>query len=217
YIDSELNVPFLRHLVEELLPDIRSRFGADTTFSICGHSSGGFGALNAASLHPDLFPRVASFAGDMHFTLTHMDMVRDFTSDLRRGNFGPNLASCLKMKATPYVLGLCAAYSPRLSNRKWKVDFPVNPESGEFDAAVWAKWLSHDPVEWAAKRVRKLARLQRILLSAGDADQFGLHLGAATFAHRLKNLGVTCELEIFANNHSLLHRQLESALVGLLC
>ena len=216
YIDSSLNGPFMRHLVEEIVPFLRGHFGVAEKMAICGHSSGGFGALSTASLHPDIFPRVASFAGDMHFELTHKNMLAKLVNDVRSGALPAGLAACLAQDKTHYELALCAAYSPNLRRKTWKADFPVDVRSGEMVDQVWERWMSFDPLSWVHTRRGALRRLEKIFLSCGDRDQFALHIGADAFAFRCRKEGVAVENRTHAGDHGLLARQLEAGLKAML-
>ena len=209
YVDSALNGPFMSHITEEIVPYLKEHFTIQDGIGLCGHSSGGFGALNIASLYPQLFPRVASFAGDMHFELTHKNMLSSFANDFRSGKLQSSLRQCLEAKKTDYILGLSAGYSPNLSDKKWKMDFPLHIDSAEFREDVWKRWLALDPVEWIPQRKKALKSLDLLYLSCGAQDQYALHLGADCFAHRCKAQGITCSNEHHEGNHSLLIRQLE--------
>ena len=216
YVDSVLNGPFSRHIVEECVPYIETHYGARGPHAICGHSSGGMGALHVASLYPKMFRAVASFGGDLHFELTHKNMLADLVNDLRSGKLGKSLAECLKNKTVHYVLALCAAYSPNPTQKTWKVDFPIDVNTAMFEARVWEKWLSFDPLHWKASRLQQLKRCDVVYLSAGRQDQYQLHLGAEAFAHRARGLGVTCRVEIFQGNHTLTLCQIEAGLKAML-
>lgn len=216
YLDSDLNGPFEQHLIREVLPAAEKVLGGWSRLWVMGHSSGGFGALQLASKHPGLFQGAASCAGDMHFELTHKHMLADLVNDLRSGCLGSSLKECRTLGKTSYTLGLCAAYSPNLSNRKWKVDFPIDIESGELVEKVWERWRSFDPVEWVGKRRQSLLKLEKIVLSCGEQDQHALHLGADLFAKRCRDRGIAVTNLKHRGDHKLLLRQMEACFKALL-
>lgn len=216
YVDSFLNGPYAQHIIQEICPFIKEQYSGITDFFISGHSSGGFGALHLASLKPKLFPKVASFAGDLHFELTHKNLLVDFANKMRQQKLGKSLNDCLQSEITDYVLGLSAAYSPNLKDRTWKMNFPIDFETGLINENIWKQWMSLDPIQWIKKRKMALKKLKCIYLSAGDRDNFGLHLGAEAFVHECKKNQITAKLEIHEGNHSLLIRQLERGLKELL-
>ncbi|MBF0196985.1 MAG: hypothetical protein HQL32_04715 [Planctomycetes bacterium] len=209
YIDSALNGPYMSHIVKEIVPFLQNKYPIHSTINLCGHSSGGFGALSLGSLYPEIFPRVASFAGDMYFELTHKNMLSGFINDYRSGKLGQNLKEFLASEKFHYVLGLAAAYSPNLRKASWKMDFPIDWNNAEINDKVWQKWLALDPINWIQARKEKLKKLDLIYLSCGEQDQYALHLGADCFAARCKKNGISCVNESHEGNHSLLIQQLE--------
>jgi len=216
YLDSELNGPFASHIAQEIYPFIKKHHPNVSEFYITGHSSGGFGALHLGSLYPHLFKRVASFAGDLHFELTHKHLLVDFVNKMKSHSLGTNLRQCLNLKQQDYVLGLASAYSPNLKQPFWKMDFPIDIHSGHLIPDVWKKWLELDPLQWVKKRKNSLQKLERLYLSAGDQDEFGLHLGASAFMHSCEQNGIKAILDIHKGNHSLLLSQFQRGLEAML-
>jgi len=212
YIDSSLNGPFMKHIVKELVPFIIKKYNVLPQFYICGHSSGGFGALQIASLYPELFTKTASFAGDMYFELTHKNMLCDFFKLFNDNKLGSSLKESLKLKITDYIFGLSAAYTPNLRNKKWLMDFPIDLKSGELNEKIWAEWKKYDPIEWVSDRSENLKKLKLIYLSAGTEDQFSLQLGAKVFSERCNKKGISTICQYHEGNHSLLTRQAEAGI-----
>jgi pimeloyl-ACP methyl ester carboxylesterase len=216
YVDSVLNGPFSQHIADELIPYIEHHCGAQGPHALCGHSSGGMGALHLASLYPNMFRSVASFGGDMYFELTHKNMLAELVNDRRLGKLGTSMGDCLAHQTVHYVLALCAAYSPNLLQKTWMVDFPIDFETLEIQPEIWKKWLNFDPLCWKNSRLQKLKKLDVVYLSAGLQDQYQLHLGAEAFVHRGQACGVTCKYEAFEGSHSLGFQQMEAGLKALL-
>ncbi len=212
YLDSSLNGPFARHIAEELVPYFEKKWGAKSGLSLCGHSSGGFGAIHLGAHYPELFPRIASFAGDMHFELTHKNMLAAVVNRWRNGELGANLKDCLKNKTTDYMLGLGAAYSPNLKKKDWKMDLPIDWHTGIIHESVWQCWLKFDPIQALDRQCTKLRQLDKFLLSVGDRDQYALHLGADAYGKKAAALGLKVMQHRHQGDHSLLIRQLEMAL-----
>lgn len=217
YVDSLLNGPFATHIVKEWVPRIEKAFGVSGPHILCGHSSGGFGSLHLGSMHPELFYRIGSFGGDLHFELTHKGMLSDLVNDVARGKVKGSLKENLKEENTHYVLGLGAAYSPSPKKKPWGMRLPIDPNSSEIDEKVWSEWMSYDPLSWSRQRFGCLKKLDRLYLSAGDQDQFQLHLGVKAFEARCRRERVKCQTEFFPTDHKLLHRQVEEGLKALLC
>lgn len=215
YVDSELNGPFAQHIIQEILPWIASQYQVDGPFKLCGHSSGGFAALHLSSLYPKCFDKVASFGGDLYFELTHKNMIAELINTFRKGNYGQSMKDCLQRNTFSYILGLCAAYSPNLSQKKWWVDFPIDMETTLIDENIWKRWLSFDPLCWNKTRLKKLKQMDLVYLCAGAEDQFQLHLGAEAFHLRCQSMGISSQLQIIEGNHSLSVRQMEAGLIAL--
>jgi len=216
YVDSMLNGPFATHILKEWVPRIEKNFGVRGPHVICGHSSGGFGSLHLGSLHPDVFYRVGSFGGDLHFELTHKSMLADLVNDLEGGKIKPGLKANLRAGNTHYILALGAAYSPSPGNKTWGMDLPIDLQTSDILEGVWQKWLTFDPLHWSKARFARLGSLDRLYLSSGDHDQFQLHLGQKAFQSRCQREKVRYKADLFPTDHKLLHRQVEAGLKALL-
>ncbi|NBO37627.1 hypothetical protein EBU99_03490 [bacterium] len=73
FIDSSVNGPFMRHLIEELVPFVDSQFSTVAKADgrvVCGHSSGGYGALMISMLSPGTFGYCIASAADSAFELS---------------------------------------------------------------------------------------------------------------------------------------------------
>jgi enterochelin esterase family protein len=215
YVNSVLHGAFEEHFAEEIVPFLENKFGIRGPHSIAGHSSGGMGALHLASRFPELFDGLISFGGDLYFELTHKNMVADLIDDLQSGKLGNSINHSIKEETHHYALALCAAYSPNLSIPKWKVDFPFDPKTLLFREDIWQRWLSFDPLCWPNERLESLGQLKRIVLSAGDKDNFKLHLGAEALHLRLKALGIKSIHQRPAGDHSLSISQSEAGIRAL--
>lgn len=217
YVDSDLNGPFLTHILKEIVPEVEKRFSVEGPYGVFGHSSGGFAALNTASLYPDVFHSAVSFGGDTHFEITHKNYLAELVSDLMSGALPGSLKEVLKAENTHYALGLAAAYSPNLRKKQWMMDLPIDIKTGEINEKIWKKWLSYDPIEWVGERKNALKKLKKITLICGGQDQHGLHVGAVTFAERCSKHKIKAEVRINPEgDHSLLLSQLEQGIRELL-
>jgi enterochelin esterase family protein len=216
YVNSELHGDFESHIIDEVIPLVENKFGARGPHFIAGHSSGGMGALHLASLYPHVFQGIASFGGDMYFELTHKNMIANLINDIQQGKLGISMNQCLAQGITNYPLALSAAYSPRPEYKKWKVDFPFDEQKLTIREDIWERWLSFDPLCWSDERCLKLKGCQSVILSAGDQDNFNLHLGAEALSNKLKDLGVPVIHQRVKGDHSLSVSQAEVGLRALL-
>jgi enterochelin esterase family protein len=197
--------------VRELVPGIDERFrtvAARDGRAIGGKSSGGFGALERAMRHPELFSAVASHAGDMYFELSIFPDLPVAARTLRRhGGIGPFLAHFERQEkksagdfTTVMILALAGAYSPE-PNRPHGIALPFEVDTGEIDWAVWRRWKSWDPIEMIPRHADALQAMKLVYLDAGTRDEHNLDLGARIFAARLRAAGITCEHEEFEDGH----------------
>jgi putative tributyrin esterase len=85
YIDQPNGQNYFTYLIEELPQYLEDVFGlapcrADTL--IAGNSMGGYGAIKAALLHPELYCAAASFSG-----MLSLEFLKAFPNDPRRAEF----------------------------------------------------------------------------------------------------------------------------------
>ena len=118
-----------------------------------GKSSGGYASLVLAMRNPQLFGAVASHSGDMYFEACYkVDFWRAADAIRKHGGLDGYLRAWREApKKTdelvrPMVTVVCMAmaYSPN-PQRPHGFDLPFDPETGEIDEAVWARWLDVGP------------------------------------------------------------------------
>jgi hypothetical protein len=178
---------------------------------VVGKSSGGFGALHLAMRRPGLFAAAGSHCGDLGFDLSH---VRGFADALNawRAAGGPTafLAALPRLEkfglaehAAAELLALGHCYTPDAAS-PWGCALPVDPESGEPQPEVFARWLAFDPlrrVEADASEADALRDLKALYLDAGERDEFALQWGLRRFVARLRQLGIAHRAEFHGGGH----------------
>jgi hypothetical protein len=88
---------------------------------------------------------------------------------------------------------------------------PFDPETGELDEAVWARWLQWDPVFMAERYAESLKSLRLLYVECGSRDQYNLHHGARILRNRLTRLGIRHEYQEFDDDHTAVnYRYVES-------
>jgi S-formylglutathione hydrolase FrmB len=211
YLDSPVNGAYETHLVRELVPEIDRRFRTRRSREargIGGKSSGGFGALVLAMRNPEVYGAIACHAGDMYFELSVIPDIARAARTLRRhggvDGFLTHFAAAEPKRAddftTVMMVAMAACYSPDPA-RPHGVALPFDIETGELDAAVWARWKAWDPVEMVAGHAEALRRMKLIFLDAGTRDEHNLDLGARILAGRLRALGIPFEHQEFDDGH----------------
>lgn len=223
YVDSPAMGRYARHLVEELVPAVETRFravGQAHARGLFGKSSGGFGALHLASEFPQHFGAVASHAGDCGFDRVYQ---RDFVTacdELAMWEGDPEAFVRAFWRArkpshrafhTLMVLCLAASYSPA-AGKPLGLDLPFDLHTGRILEPVWRRWLAFDPVCWPSDRLERLEGLRALWLDAGNRDQYFIHYGTRELHGMLDSAGIAHHYEEFDGNHSGMDWRLDHSL-----
>ena len=173
------------------LPDAGSR-------GVFGFSSGGFGAWNLGSRHPEVFGALAMLSGDSYLDLTHKAFLYEYLSSIwPEAPNGPVVGNDVSQLVYAYA----AAYSPNPDDPPFFVDLPVEFPSGVLRQDVWDRWLAFDPaVNWR-HRLDNLRQLRGILLDAGTADDHHLQWGHRILSHHLRDEDIDHDVREHAGNH----------------
>ncbi|HEY6709217.1 MAG TPA: alpha/beta hydrolase-fold protein, partial [Actinomycetota bacterium] len=177
---------------------------------IAGKSSGGYGAMVASMLRPDVFGALASHAGDALFEHCYLPDIAAATRALRDqydGSYERFFADfkdrpAMSKESDGVLLGIWAMAACYSAEPDGTVTLPFDPATGRLREEVWARWLALDPVRMAAGHADQLRSLRGIYLDAGRRDQFWLDLGAAAFSAELDALGIDHVFELFDATHS---------------
>ncbi len=213
---------YLDYLCDEIVPFVDGRYptlGGREHRGVAGKSSGGYGAMVAPMLRPDVFGALASHAGDAQFECCYQPLFPAIARALR-DEFGGSWDAVLERIAAAAhpadlereplaglyaTYGAACAYSPD-PQRPGHALIPFDAH-GAVVADVWERWLALDPVRMAEHHAEALRGLRRIHLDAGRRDEFFLDLGAQAFSDELTRLGVPHTLELFDGGHfDLAHR-----------
>lgn len=120
---------------------------------IAGHSTGGFGALRLAMLHPDVFGAVYALSPTLFDpnglssspTFSSQQAIANMVNVRARESILPVEDALLDMKTSPpeiqFLLAYAATFSPDLRNNP-PYDYPYHLENGKIvrDDAVWQRW-----------------------------------------------------------------------------
>ncbi len=164
WVDSPVCGNFEQYLLDDVVPRVDALYRTirdPRSRGVLGFSSGGFGAWNLASRHPEVFGAMAVLSGDSFFDLTHKTMLYDYLSSIwPESPCGPVEGNELSQ----IVYACSASYSPNVDYPPFFVDLPVAFPSGEMIDEIWERWLSFDPVVNCQSRLHDLRRLTGILL-----------------------------------------------------
>ena len=212
YINSSVSGRYDDHLVQELVPlvdrELRTLPERDRR-GVFGKSSGGFGAMVQAMLHPDVWGAAACHSGDAAFDLcfltglpTTLDVlaragsVRAFLDGFpQRTKLGTNEVHAMMHCA------MAACFDPQPDHPDG-FELPVDLRTGRLREERWARWMAWDPVRLIPQHAPALRGLRHLFIDCGDRDQYHLHYGARQMRDALTLAGVRHEYEEFADNHS---------------
>jgi S-formylglutathione hydrolase FrmB len=209
YINSTATGPYDDYLVKEVVPFVEAKYRVSRR-GIWGKSSGGYGSIVQAMLHPDVWSAFADHSGDALFEFCY---VPDFPKALaafrehggpkgwlnwfwrqpvrRRNEFFPALNT----------IGMAAHYSPNPRSPELGIDFPFDLKTGEWRPDVWARWRRWDPVNMVERRVRALRRMRLAYIDCGTKDEWNLIWGARVLHEKLTTLRVKHVYEEFDEGH----------------
>ncbi|MCC6920751.1 MAG: enterochelin esterase [Alphaproteobacteria bacterium] len=205
----------------EVVAEVERRFGCggEGKRGVFGKSSGGYGAIVHALLHPDFWSAAACHSGDMGFELCYLrDMPRVLRAVAKAGGiekwFERFLANPKPSDDDIHVLmdfAMAATYDPDPA-APYGVRLPVDPHTCELIAERWARWMEWDPLVLAEHRAEGLKRLKMLYVDCGDVDQFDLVYGARRLHRLLQTKGVPHVYEEFSDNHSSVDYRMDVSL-----
>ena len=209
---------FLR---DEVVPFVEQRFacGGDGRRGIFGKSSGGYGAMVHALLHPDFWAAAAVHSGDMGFELLYrhefVPVLRALAKEPDIGKWVEAFWSARKPKDSDVHLLMmfaqAASFDPDPS-APYGVRLPVTSDTCELIPERWANWLAWDPLTLVESHGRGLSALKALYIDCGDVDQYNLVYGARRMHKRLDALGVKHVYEEFDDNHTAVDYRMDISL-----
>ncbi|WP_417482670.1 alpha/beta hydrolase [Maricaulis sp.] len=209
-------------LTQEVLGFVEGEYGCGGTGKrgLFGKSSGGYGAMMHALMHPDIWSAAACHSGDMGFDLM---FATDFAHTLRRiakhggtiESFMAAFESSLKPAGDDIhalmILAMAATYDPD-PNAYLGIRLPVTMDTCEMDPVAWKRWKKWDPLELVETRWEGLKSMKALYIDCGDIDQYNLVYGARRMTKRLTALGVEHVYEEFPDDHSSVDYRMDVSL-----
>lgn len=165
--------------------------------AVAGHSSGGYGAVMSALLHPDVWGHWASHAGDGLFEMCFLPDIRGVTRtlQLRYGGSWDGFWADVSERGlltrdddfpllNTWAMAACFA-DGRL---------PCDP-SGRLDLDAWAAWLACDPVRLVSETASAPAvrSWRSVWIDAGTRDDVYLDLAATALRDGLLAAGLPAD------------------------
>ncbi len=228
YLNSSATGRYEDYVVQEIVPWVREKYRTGPV-GVLGTSSGGYGALVMGLRHPELFPAIASNAGDCYFEYSYLPEFPIAFREIRRAGgprellaklfeepmsgFGPRNPLAIALEQ----MGYASCYSP-VDSEPGRFDLPFDLESGALDLPVWARWLEWDPARMIqTDRYRQaLRKLRYLYVDGGSRDEYFLELGARIFAARARAQGVSVDHQEFDGVHADGVRRYEAMYAGVL-
>lgn len=182
FVDSPATGKYHTYLCEDVVRFVDANYrtlAAPAHRGIAGHSSGGYGAIVASLLRPDVFGAFAAHAPDCGFAITispdlalaHRALRDRYDSSYER--FFADFRSRVPMsKPDDFVLvlvwALAACYS---GEHDGSVTLPFDPATGALRPEVWRRWLAWDPIEMIDQYPESLRSLRGAWIDAGRRDE----------------------------------------------
>lgn len=196
FINSSAVGDYHSHIIEEVIPALRSHFPVRTEpefWAVTGGSSGGYGSLHLASAHPEIFGVAAAIAPDCYFEVSLLNDLflaaplwekyhgkgLEVLSALRGGQLKKNK----NFHSVLNAFAMSACYSPKGS--KGDFYFPIDTETGALIPEVWDQWKLKDPLVFLEERGFYKTKTA-LMLDVGNRDQFHLQYGARQLHQQMK-------------------------------
>jgi enterochelin esterase-like enzyme len=222
YVNSAAMGNWDDFLLTEAVPAVEKAYGCggEGKRGLFGKSSGGYGAMVHALLHPDFWSAAACYSGDMGFELM---FAADFAETLRRiDKHGGSIESFIeKFEAENkpdgkdihalMILAMAATYDPA-PEEFLGIRLPVTMDTCERIPERWANWMKWDPLEMLDEHGAGLKKLKALWIECGDVDQYNLLYGARRMTKRLTEMGVPHIYEEFPDNHSGIDYRMDRSL-----
>lgn len=218
FLDSPGVGRYASWILDEVMPWAEGQLPV-ASWGAIGKSSGGYGALRLALSHPHRFGAIAAHAPDAGFEYAYppdfpgaVEALRAaggldaWWADFRgRGDLrGPD-------HAVVNLLAMSCCYSPDPGAAPLPCALPVDLETGELVAAVFERWLAHDPVRLVQAAEHPYDGVA-VWLDVGRRDEFRLQVGARMLARACRAKDVDLSYEEHAGGHFKLNARLDSGL-----
>lgn len=230
YVNSPMTGDWERHVVEEVVGHVDARYRTrawSAARGLSGHSMGGFGALNLALRHPEVF--------GWCYALSPLLLERDGLAELMPFENGARGAAFLAEterwrgwrlaeaqraadawrsravqggdRATVFTHAYGAAFVPSVQPTALGFDYPFRhePDGLQIDSECWWRWEAGlgDPEARVARYRAGAAELRGLAFEYGSQDENGwIARGCAALSAELTAAGVAHTLLVFEGGHS---------------
>lgn len=210
FLDSAMG-NYATYLTKEIVPFVDQHFRTLPAYrGICGHSSGGYGAIFHAMKNPHLFNAVGCRAADMYWEYTALPALARLHQYLAKWEgFEKFIAEIptLKPKGGSFweaihAVMLCIAYGTN-SDALLGFDSVIDMETGALIPEIWERWLQFDPVRMIDQAAYQAAlrQMKVVFVEVGSYDEYQLQVGARIFHQKLTKFGIPHLYEEFPDGH----------------
>ncbi|MBN1121678.1 MAG: hypothetical protein JXJ17_11420 [Anaerolineae bacterium] len=187
---------------------------------IAGHSMGGYGALNLAMLHPDVFGAVYSMSPGLFdsdgLSNSHMfasesiiDQYLTLESDLAalsREEAQAALSGMPMNEILRFTVNYGRAFSPNLDKNAPYIDYPYHQEGDQLvlDEEIWERWeAGYGGIDEETRLYKdNLLSLEAITVDWGTSDEYAwIPQGCEYYSEKLTEAGIPHEVETFEGGH----------------
>ncbi len=222
YINSVAMGRWDDFLLQEAVPLVEKTYGCGGKGQrgIFGKSSGGYGAMVHALMHPDFWSAAASHSGDMGHELMFfgdwpnvLRSLAPFKFDIKAwlDDFFAQKKTKDKDVHILMMFAMCASYDPDPS-AYCGVRLPVTTDTCEIVPERWANFVKWDPLTMAETMGPGLKKLKALYIDCGDVDQYNLVYGARRMHRLLTAQGVPHVYEEFPDDHSSVDYRMDGSL-----
>lgn len=220
YVNSPVTGNWEDFIVNDLVGYVDAHFRtlpqADSR-GITGHSMGGFGALNIAMHHPDVFGAVYSMSPGLFdenglaesFMFARESLIRNFV-EYEAELASLSLEDAQKRTFAPpeeFSLAYGYAFAPNPDRHPPYFDYPYTEVDGELvrDDEIWQLWESGfgGIADEAVQYKENLLELNGIVVDYGTHDENAwIPKGSEYYGEQLSAAGIPVTVESYDGNHS---------------
>jgi S-formylglutathione hydrolase len=219
YANSPVTGNWEDYIVKDVVGYVDSHFrtlAQAESRGITGHSMGGFGALNIAMHHPDVFSAVYSMSPGLFDEeglaesqiFESETLIRNFVKYEGRLSALPVEEAQQKTLPAPqqFALSYGFAFAPNPERHPPYFDYPFTEVDDQLirDDAVWEKWESgYGGIAEETKQYREnLLQLHGIVVEYGKYDEYGwIPKGCVYFGEQLSAAGIPVKVEAYNGSH----------------
>ncbi len=219
YVNSPVTGNWEDYIVKDVVGYVDSHFrtlAQAESRGITGHSMGGFGALNIAMRHPDVFSAVYSMSPGLFDEngLSESQMFDSEATIRRFVNYEAGLSALpledaqTRMLQSPqqFALSYGYAFAPNPDRNPPYYDYPYTENNGELvrDDEIWNKWESgYGGIADEAIRYKdNFLQLKGIVVDYGTSDEYRwIPKGCVYFGEQMAAAGIPVKVEAYDGTH----------------